>query len=71
MKINLNLQSDYSLKTKGTVQDVIKEFQDFDLISVADHNSVKSCYDLKKYATLKYINGLEAFITGTVPGRNL
>ena len=32
MKINLNLQSDYSLKTKGTVQEVLNEFRDFDVV---------------------------------------
>ena len=59
MKINLNLQSDYSLKTKGTVQEVLDEFRDFDIVSIADHNSVKSCYDLKN-TSVKCITGLEA-----------
>ena len=59
MKINLNLQSDYSLKTKGTVQEVLNEFHDFDIISIADHNSVKSCYELKN-TSVKCLTGLEA-----------
>ena len=53
MKINLNLQSDYSLKTKGTVQEVLDEFRDFDIVSIADHNSVKSCYELKNTSVKK------------------
>ena len=60
MKINLNLQSEYSLKSKGTVADVLKEFADFDIISIADHNNVKSCYELPQGGSLKCINGLEA-----------
>ena len=59
MKINLTLQSDYSLKTKGTVQEVLNEFHDFDIISIADHNSVKSCYELKS-TSVKCLTGLEA-----------
>ena len=59
MKINLNLQSNYSLKTKGTVQEVLNEFSDFDIVSIADHNNVKSCYELTG-AKGKALNGLEA-----------
>ena len=59
-KINLNLQSNYSLNTKGTVKDILKEFSDFDIISIADHNSVKSCYELENNSNVKCINGLEA-----------
>ena len=60
MKINLNLQSEYSLKSKGTVADILKEFAGFDIISIADHNNVKSCYELPHDGSLKCINGLEA-----------
>lgn len=63
MKINLNLQSNYSLNSKGTVEDVLKEFSDFDIISIADHNSVKSCYEIPVEYRAKYINGLEADAT--------
>lgn len=62
-KINLNLQSNYSLNTKGTVKDILKEFNNFDIISITDHNSVKSCYDLEKDLNVKCINGLEADAT--------
>ena len=62
-KINLNLQSNYSLNTKGTVKDILKEFSDFDIISIADHNSVKSCYELEDNSNVKCINGLEADAT--------
>lgn len=62
-KINLNLQSNYSLNTKGTVKDILKEFSDFDIISIADHNSVKSCYKLEDNSNVKCINGLEADAT--------
>ena len=62
-KINLNLQSNYSLNTKGTVEDIIREFSDFDIISITDHNSVKSCYELENNSTVKFINGLEADAT--------
>ena len=63
MKINLNLKSNYSLNSKGTVEQVLKEFNTFDIISIADHNSVKSCYELSNNSSLKYINGLEADAT--------
>lgn len=62
-KINLNLQSNYSLNTKGTVEDICREFSDFDIFSIADHNSVKSCYELALNKNVKYINGLEADAT--------
>lgn len=63
MKINLNLKSNYSLNSTGTVEEVLKEFNTFDIISIADHNSVKSCYELSNNSSLKYINGLEADAT--------
>lgn len=62
-KINLNLQSNYSLNTKGTVKDILKESSDFDIISIADHNSVKSCYELEYNSNVQCINGLEADAT--------
>ncbi len=62
-KINLNLQSNYSLNAKGTVEDILTEFDDFDIISITDHNSVKSCYELTDNSNVKCINGLEADAT--------
>ena len=41
----------------------IKEFSDFDIISIADHNSVKSCFELEDNSNVKCINGLEADAT--------
>ena len=63
MKINLNLQSNYSLKSKGTVAEVLNEFADFDIISIADHNNVKSCYELPMKSSVKCLKGLEADAT--------
>lgn len=62
-KINLNIQSSYSLNSKGSVNEILKEFDDFDIISITDHNSVKSCYELLSNSNVKCINGLEADAT--------
>ena len=62
-RINLNLQSNYSLNSKDTVKDVLKKFSDFDVISIADHNTVKACYELSDEFGVKCINGLEADAT--------
>ena len=55
MKINLNLKSNYSLNSTGTVEEVLKEFNTFDIISIADHNSVKSCYELSNNSSLTFL----------------
>lgn len=62
-KINLNLQSNYSLNSKEAVKEILTKFSDFDIISITDHNSVKSCYELSNESSLKCINGLEADAT--------
>ena len=60
MIINLNLHSNYSLNSKNTVNKILQNFDGFDIISITDHNCVKSCFELLNNSSLKYINGLEA-----------
>lgn len=59
-KINLNIQSSYSLNSNKSIKEVLREFDEFDIISITDHNSVKSCYELLGDFNVKCINGLEA-----------
>lgn len=63
-KINLNLQSNRSLNAYDLTEDILTKFADFDIISITDHNNVKSCYETAHKKALKCINGLEADATG-------
>lgn len=62
MKINLHMHSNYSLDGALDINDLIEKCkkENFDIISVTDHNTCKEYEKIKPYSDIKIVNGLEA-----------
>ena len=61
MKINLHLHSNSSLDGDFGVKELIDKFREegYDVISITDHNTCNSYYDIEKYSDIKIITGIE------------
>ena len=62
MKINLHTHSNYSLDGKLDVEELIKIFEknNFDIISITDHDTCEAYKHIKEKPSIRIITGIEA-----------
>jgi len=62
MKINMHIHSNHSLDGELDINELIKRFEsdDFNIISITDHNTCDAYKEIQNKGNIKIVNGIEA-----------